>query len=319
MKKEVYISKTPKIYKNNKLNQANFGNFNHNDYQIFLYLITKIGGVDAKGKYLQPNQLQREHILTAKELSKEFNIDIKNSYRILKKSTDKLMKTDIRVQELDSDSIARINVCSKAIYNKQEGKISIKFTDDIMPYLAQVRQRFVLYNLKEVTNFKSLYTTRFYELMQEFKHTGWMVKTIPELRKSFAIEETQFKLYADLKRFTFGRAVDEINSIYKINVKFEEIKEGRKVVAIKFIFENAKFIEIKDPVTGIVTKQYAKLKTDPKLIISEKKARKTKTIQNKTESSDKRKSNKAKTSTFNNTKSIKSIVSNVLSKFSIFK
>ena len=51
--------KTDKIYKSKKLNTANFGNFTHNDYQVFLHLVSKIGGVDKLGKYLQPEQLQR--------------------------------------------------------------------------------------------------------------------------------------------------------------------------------------------------------------------------------------------------------------------
>ena len=50
--KKVLKSKTAKIYKNKKLNNANFGNFTHTDYQVFLHLVTKIGGVDEFGKYL---------------------------------------------------------------------------------------------------------------------------------------------------------------------------------------------------------------------------------------------------------------------------
>ena len=34
----VLQSKTPKSYKNKKLNNANFDNFNLNDYQVFLHL-----------------------------------------------------------------------------------------------------------------------------------------------------------------------------------------------------------------------------------------------------------------------------------------
>ena len=53
---KVLKSKTPKVYKDKKLNNANFGDFNHSDYQVFLHLISKIGGVDEFGKYLQPEQ-----------------------------------------------------------------------------------------------------------------------------------------------------------------------------------------------------------------------------------------------------------------------
>jgi plasmid replication initiation protein len=128
--------KTPKIYKNKKLNTANFADFTNNDYQVFLHLISKIGGVDKYGKYLQPEQLQREHILTAKEFSEVFNVSINNCYGVLKQSVDKLMKTDIKVEQINLKGIWRINVCSMAKYHENDGYIAIEFSDRIMPYLA---------------------------------------------------------------------------------------------------------------------------------------------------------------------------------------
>ena len=47
---EVLFSKSPKVYQNKKLNTANFGDFNHSDYHVFLHLVSKIGGVDEFGK-----------------------------------------------------------------------------------------------------------------------------------------------------------------------------------------------------------------------------------------------------------------------------
>ena len=152
---QVLKSKVPKVYKNKKLNSANYGNFNHNDYQVFLHLVSKMGKANELGKYLQSEQLRREYILTAKEFSETFNVSLSHCYRALKKAADKLMKTDITVEKAELKEIWRINVCSMAKYNKKEGSISIKFTDDIMPYLAQVKQRFILYNLKEIANFGS--------------------------------------------------------------------------------------------------------------------------------------------------------------------
>ena len=229
-------SKTPKIYKSKKLNTANFGNFNRSDYQVFLHLITKIGGVDEKGKYLQPDKLQREHVLTAKEYSDLFKIPLTHGYKMLKASCEKLMKTDIKIERFEDGELWQINVCSAAKYNKSQGMITIQFTDTIMPYLAQVKAKFLLYNIKEIANFGSLYTTRLYELIQEYKVTGWMEKPILDLRESFAVGN-KFKKYSDFKRYTFAHACKEINHNYPgIDLKFEEKKESRKVVAIKFIF-----------------------------------------------------------------------------------
>lgn len=254
---KVLKSKTAKIYKNKKLNNANFGNFTHTDYQVFLHLVTKIGGVDQFGKYLQPEQLQREHVLTAKEFSEVFNVDIDNSYRHLKKAINKLMKTDIKVESPENQSITRINICSKAEYKRRDGCIIIKFTDDIMPYLSQVRKKFVLYNLKEISNFGSLYTTRLYELIQEFKDTGYIIKSVERLREIFSVGNN-FKLYADFKRRTFDHACQEINDQYKMNLGYEEIKEGRKVIAVKFIFKKTRIHKVVNQKTGIEKNFYQK-------------------------------------------------------------
>jgi plasmid replication initiation protein len=252
-------SKTPKIYKSKKLNTANFGNFTHSDYQIFLHLVSKIGGVDEFGKYLQPHQLEREHVLTAKEFSAVFNTNIDNSYKVLRKAVDKLMTTNLKVERQQSLELWKINVCSMAKYNKNEGRIIIKFTDDIMPYLAQVRKKFVLYNLKEISNFGSLYTTRLYELIQEFKETGWILKSVEQLREIFTVGE-KFKAYKDLKRHTFAHACQEINDNYDMDLRFEEIKEGRKVVAVKFLFKKTLVHKVTNRKTGVEKNVYVKPK-----------------------------------------------------------
>ena len=254
---KVLKSKTPKTYKNKKLNTANFGNYTHNDYQVFLHLVSKIGGVDELGKYLQPEQLQREHVLTAKEFSEVFNTDIDNSYKSLHKACKKLMKTSILLEKIELNEIWEINVCSTAKYNKKEGRITVEFTDRIMPYLSQVKQKFVLYNLKEIANFGSLYTTRLYELIQEFKDTGYMVKSVAQLREIFAVG-SGFKLYNDFKRYTFEHACQEINDNYKMNLGFEEIKEGRKIIAVKFVFKKTRIHKVIDQKTGVEKNFYEK-------------------------------------------------------------
>jgi plasmid replication initiation protein len=170
------------------------------------------------------------------------------------------MKTDIKVERIELKEVWRINICSMAKYNKGEGYVSIKFTDDIMPYLSQVTKKFVLYNLKEISNFGSLYTTRLYELIQDFKETGWMLKSISQLREAFAVGD-KFKAYRDFKIKTFAHACQEINDNYDIGLRFEEQKEGRKVVAVKFFFKQTIVTQVTNQKTGKTTNIYSKPKT----------------------------------------------------------
>lgn len=266
----IFKNKTPKVYKNKKLNTANFGDFTHNDYQVFLYLVSKIGGVDELGKYLQPEQLQREHIMTAKEFSEVFNTDISNSYKFIHKACKKLMKTSVIIKKIELNETWEINVCSTAKYNKKEGRITIQFTDSIMPYLSQVRRKFVLYNLKEIANFSSIYTTRLYEVIQDFKETGWMLKSVEQLREIFAVGQ-KFEKYNHFKTKTFDHACKEINNNYAMNLGYEEIKEGRKVIAIKFVFKKTRIHKVINQKTGIETNLYIKPKKQIRKATTKKK------------------------------------------------
>lgn len=256
-KEELYESKTPKIYKSPRLNQSNFGDFTHTDYQVYLMLLSKLGGVDKNGKYLQAEELKREHTLSAKEFSQIFKMAPQNSYVALKKAVNKLMKTDITIPRENSSSYLRINVCSQAEYVKDEGKIEIQFTDSIMPYLKQVKERFMVYNLADISNFKSIYATRLFELLQEFKETGWMIKSLDELRHSFSVG-SKYTNYGHFKSRTIVPACEEINKNYHMKVRFEEIKEGKSVTAIKFLFKPVIVLKSTNDVTGESKTRYIK-------------------------------------------------------------
>ena len=259
---KLHKSKTPKVYKNKKLNNANFGTYNLNDYQVFLQLVSKLGKIDANGTYQQPQDLEREHTLTAKEFSQAFGVDLNTSYGVLKRASNKLARTAITLEKPELFEIWDIPVCEISKYNTKDGSITVTFSNHIMPYLAQVRQKFVLYNLKEVANFGSLYTTRLYELIQEFKDTGYIIKSVAQLREVFAVGK-KFKLYADFKKYTFAHAIDEINSQYPtMKLRFEELKEGRKVVSIRFEFTSSSKAQGYNP----ATKQLVNVTVKPKQI-----------------------------------------------------
>jgi plasmid replication initiation protein len=306
--------KTPKIYKNKKLNTANFADFTYNDYQVFLNLISKIGGVDKYGKYLQPEQLKREHVLTAQEFSGVFKSDLSNSYKFLHKACKKLMGSSITLEKLELSEIWQINICSKAEYNEKKGTIAIQFTDSIMPYLSQVKERFILYNLKEISNFGSLYTTRLYELIQEFKETGWMLKSVEQLRESFAVGNA-LKLYADFKKKTFAHACQEINYTYNIGLRFEELKEGRKVVAVKFFFKKTIVHKVVNQQTGKVTNVYSK----PKALVKSQVKIPRKTAQRLPTTSDIVEEQLASKDSTSNATPVKNILSSLLARFNLSK
>ena len=237
--------KLAKVFKSNDLNQSNFGDFGLSAYRVFLNLITKIQRYDKNNELVTNDIVNREYSLSATEYAKEFNIPRNTAYNILKEVIDKLLKTSLSLPvEL---GLLKINVCSQALYIKDKGQINVRFTEEIMPHLAEIKNRFTMYNLCEVSGFNSIYTTRFYELLMQYKTTGILSISVSKLREVLGCINN-YKLYNDFKRHGFGHAVKEINSQYEIGITFEEIKKGRAVEKLEFSFKKTIKNQVYDPV-----------------------------------------------------------------------
>lgn len=237
--------KLKKVQKSNELNQANFSEFSLTCYRVLLNLISNIQQRDYQGNQIPLPVITRECTLSAKEYAEEFNLSGNTAYAILKESTDKLMKTLFTTKT--DIGILKINVCSQVHYVEKEGRIDIRFTEEIMPHLAELSKNFTMYNLKDISKFNSIYTTRIYELLMQFKTTGVFETSIENLRHSLGCKDI-FSKYNDFKKRVIAHAVNEINSHYKLDLKFEEIKQGRKIEKVIFRFKKTLMHLAYDPV-----------------------------------------------------------------------
>ena len=134
------------------------------------------------------------------------------------------------------DGILKINVCSQSYYREKSGTIDIEFTPNIMPHIAGLSEKFTMFKLNDIAGLDSIYSTRLYELLMQWKTVGELELTIQELRFSLGCVN-KFNLYNDFKRFAFGHAVNEINSKFDINLSFKEIKTGREITDVAFKFK----------------------------------------------------------------------------------
>ena len=238
-------TKLAKVQKSNELNQANFSDFSLSCYRVLLNLISQIQRSDDNGNQLSLPVVRRQCSLSAKDYAEEFKIEGNTAYEILKDSTDKLLKTTFAMRL--GKNILKINVCSQALYAKDEGRIDIRFTEEIMPHLAELSNNFTMYNLNEIAGFGSIYTTRLYELLMQFKTSGILTISVADLRFKLGCTNI-LKQYTHLKQRAIQHAVDEINSQYEINLNYEEIKTGRTVTNLIFTYKRTLQHQAYDPV-----------------------------------------------------------------------
>jgi len=236
-----------KVTKSNNVNQANFSDFSLSSYRVFLNLVALLKRYDTD-KNLIPLELSNRTVsLSAIDYAKEFNTDESHAYRILKQAIDHLLKTSYSIPYENGD-ILKINICSQAYYRKSQGKIDIEFTPNILPHIAGLKNKFTMYNLNDIAGFDSIYTTRLYELVMQFKLTGELKITVADLRFSLGCV-AKFKLYGHFKAKVIQHAVDEINAQWTLNLEYEEIKTGRSVTDLIFTFNKTFSQKLYDPST----------------------------------------------------------------------
>jgi plasmid replication initiation protein len=259
------VKKLLKIVKSNELNQSGFNDVDLSSYRVLLHIITK---VNAK-----KDENCRRYSLSALEYSEEFKISKNMAYKILKKSVQKLARTVFSLQNFkygNDEALREIPICCDAYYVDNSGKIDIEFNEKIMPHISNIKNRFTMYNLCEISGFNSVYTTRLYELLMQYKTQGFFSVSINDLRHILDCKNCH-KKYNDFKRFGFGHAVNEINSTYEINLKFKEFKNGKSVDRLEFSFKKTTKEQVYDPVTKKVRNQLTRPKTKKKKIEKQEK------------------------------------------------
>lgn len=161
----------------------------------------------------------------------------------IKRISERWVKTE------DSERITEFRWVSSRTYFKKEGRFRIAMTDEIMPYLTQLKGQFTQYQLKNIAYFNSVHSIRIYELITQHRSKGFREITVEDLKKWLQLEE-KYSVFFDFKKRVLEPAITEINERADLFVEVEQIKRGRAIHALKFIIQakkNTVSIEHKRP------------------------------------------------------------------------
>lgn len=200
------------------------------------------------------------------ELIELFEVKDQSKYKEIPKQTRELMgnvltfKTDKKIIQ-----VPFLNYCE---YELGEGILKVQFHPYLKPFYLYLSKEnpYTKYELKNILPLKSVYSIRIYELLKQFEKIGTRTIGISQLRDIFQIKPTEYTRYNDFKRKVLLQAQKEVPLKTDISFDFEEIKEKRKVKAIKFYIKSN---EIQNEVSA--TKLDAEPKA-PKVEISEDEA-----------------------------------------------
>lgn len=114
--------------------------------------------------------------------------------------------------------------------------IDVTVEQKMKPLLLQLQRNFTAYDLRNIVKL-GVYPIRVYELLKQYESIGHRTLEVEEMKRMFEVVE-QYKLFADFYRWVITPAVKEINNYTDLTVtKVEKIKEGKKVVSLRFAFQ----------------------------------------------------------------------------------
>ena len=120
-------------------------------------------------------------------------------------------------------------------YRKTEGRVELRFTKDMLPYLTQLTEQFTRYTLGDAGRLNSGYAIRLYELLCQWRDAGERVVSVEWLRDAFMLDG-KYAALKDLKRRVIVPAVEQINEHTSLWVKWDQRKTGRRVSHLVFTF-----------------------------------------------------------------------------------
>lgn len=229
MKDSSYLEiRNKTVIKSNDLIQKSRFSLTLQQQKILLCLISQITPYDEDFKLYEFSIIA---------FCKACGIDYENgkNYRDLKAAIKEIADKSLWIT-IDGDEETLLRWIEKPYINKNDGIIKIRLDRDMMPFLLQLKQNFTQYEIIWTLRFKSKYSIRLYELVKSLHYHELEIYrkkyTVDDLKK--ILDGEKYKEYRDFKRRVLVPATDEINQYSDKTVSFEEVRRGRKVVAIEF-------------------------------------------------------------------------------------
>jgi hypothetical protein len=121
--------------------------------------------------------------------------------------------------------------------------IDVVVEDVMRPLLLQLQKNFTAYDLQNVVKL-GVYPIRVYELLKQYQSIGSRTIRVDEMKIMIEVED-KYRLFGDFNRWIIRPAIKEINEYTDLLVTdTERVKEGRRVVAMKFSFRLKNEVEL---------------------------------------------------------------------------
>jgi len=260
-KEQVERERNYLVTKSNQIVQKSRYNFSVAEQRAIAYICSLISPVEK----VDNSELQLEYTFNILEYARVCGIEQNGKFYNEVKSTLKNLHDKSMWLTLPDGSETTVSWLAKATISSKSGLAKIELDKDLVPYLFDLKNKFLSYGLKNILNMKSQYSIRMYELLRSHhdmrisqtdkrtavereglpQKTTWTID-LDELKKTLMVDNIKtYDNFKDFRKKVLEVAQKEINALTDTSIYFEPITKGRKVIKIKFsIVRKAYFARI---------------------------------------------------------------------------
>lgn len=179
--------------------------------------------------------LKEEHEITVKQLCRLIGYN-GNNHSVIKDALKELISTVIEWNVINDETGAENWTASSILASVSlEGPLCYYAYSPRMKQLLHSPSMFGKIDLVIQSKFRSSYGLALYENCIRYRglpHTKWFDMEL--FKKLMGVPNGMYDIFRDFKRRVLDKAVDEVNTYSDLVIASEYVKEGRKVVKVRF-------------------------------------------------------------------------------------
>lgn len=222
---------TSLVYKSNALIEAS--------YRLSVYEQRIILGCIAQVRRDEPLTDQKLYTVSAQQIAQDAGVSVDRAYQHLKTASERLFRREVTLHEAPNgkggSKVRLTRWVQEVVYQKDQGTIALRFSQPMVPYLSQLTEQFTRYALTDVARMDSAHAIRLYELLCQWRDVGQREVSVEWLRDAFQLED-KYPAIKDFKKRVIEPAVEQINKLTPLWVKWDQRKTGRRVSHLIFRF-----------------------------------------------------------------------------------
>lgn len=174
-----------------------------------------------------------------------FKTTLQNAYQLMQQAEEQLFERKFSYIN-DQGIRVKSRWISQVNYLKGEGSIELIFSPAVVKEITRLDGKinfYTEYTLEQTAPLENVYSIRLYEILIQWRSKGLTpVCEYERLKGQLGVDDDKYRYKdgrhkkGDFKVKVLQKAVDEINSLTDLTVKFQNVKKGTSVYGYKFSF-----------------------------------------------------------------------------------